>query len=169
VLQNIAPGDYRVVVSLNPKLAADAKIPLDLRAAYMLSVRLGTMDVLDDGMHIDATPEGALQVVIATNSGSIFGRVLDDNHEPAIPARMVIVPEISHRKRPDLFSLVSVSPTGRFTLDGIPPGDYKLFAWAHVENGAWLDPEFLRVYENRGTPIHIEESGSYPVEIQLIH
>jgi len=169
VLKGIAQGDYRIFVSLNPKLAADAKVPIDLRAAYVTSVQLGTTEIIDGGMHVDSRPEGGLQIVIATNSGSIFGRVLDEKQEPVVPARMVLVPEKAHRRRFDLFSLVSVSTTGRFSLDGIPPGDYKLFAWAHVEDGAWLDPEFMRVYEDRGTPIHIEESGSYPIEIPLIY
>jgi hypothetical protein len=94
--------------------------------------------------------------------------VLDDQ-QPAIPERMIIAPDLPRRQRLDLFSPLAVSVTGRFTLDGIPPGDYKLFAWAHVEDGAWLDPEFMRVYEDRGTPVHIEAAGSFPLEISLIH
>jgi len=167
-LRDITPWDYRVVVSLNPRLATDARLPLDLKAAYMASVRLGNADVLANGLHVDGKPDGTLQVEVATNSGSIFGRVLDENHETAIPAKMVVVPEPSLRRRLDLFYQVPVSTTGPFNMDGIPPGQYKLFAWAHVEDGAWLDPEFMRVYENRGTPVEIDESGAHPIEVPLI-
>jgi hypothetical protein len=167
-LRDITPWDYRVVVSLNPRLATDARLPLDLKAAYMASVRLGNADVLSNGMHLDGKPEGPLQVEVATNSGSIFGRVLDENRETAIPAKMVVVPETALRRRLDLFYQVPVSTTGRFSMDGIPPGQYKLFAWAHVEDGAWLDPEFMRVYEDRGTRVEIDESGAHPIEVPLI-
>jgi hypothetical protein len=168
-LHDIAPWDYRVIVTLNPRLAADAKLPLDLKAAYMASVRLGTADVLDNGLHVDGKPDGTLQVEVATNSGSIFGRVLDENRETAIPAKMVVVPDNTRRRRIDLFFQVPMSPTGRFSLDGIPPGQYKLFAWAHVDDGAWLDPEFMRVYEDRGTRVEIDEAGAHPIEVPLLH
>jgi hypothetical protein len=168
-LHDIAPWDYRVIVTLNPRLAADAKLPLDLKAAYMASVRLGTADVLDNGLHVDGKPDGTLQVEVATNSGSIFGRVLDENRETAIPAKMVVVPDNTRRRRFDLFFQVPMSPTGRFSLDGIPPGQYKLFAWAHVDDGAWLDPEFMRVYEDRGTRVEIDEAGAHPIEVPLLH
>jgi hypothetical protein len=168
-LRDVPPGEYRLLLSLNPRLPMDARLPLDLKAAYMSAVKLGTVDVLTNGLHVDGKLDGALQIEVATNSGSIFGRVLEDNRETAVPARMVVVPDKELRKRLDLFFQVPVSPTGRFTMDGIPPGNYKLFAWAHVEDGAWLDPNFMRVYENRGTPIQIEESGAHPIEVQLIH
>jgi len=168
-LRDVTPWDYRVIVSLNPRLAADARLPLDLKAAYMASVRLGDTDVLANGLHVDGKPEGALQVEVATNSGSIFGRVLDENRETAIPAKMVVAPEPALRRRLDLFYQVPVSTTGRFSMDGIPPGQYKLFAWAHVEDGAWLDPEFMRFYEDRGTRVEIDESGAHPIEVPLIH
>jgi hypothetical protein len=169
VLRDIAPGDYRVIISLNPKLAADAKVPLDLKAAYMLSGKLGNMDVLDGGLHLNQKQDGNLQLEVATDSGSIFGRVLDDSKETVVPARLVLVPSPELRKRLDLFLQVQVTPTGRFNMEGIPPGKYKLFAWAHVEDGAWFDPEFMRVYEARGTPIQIEEAGAHPIEVPLIH
>jgi len=168
-LRELPPGDYRLLISLNPRLPSDAKLPLDLKAAYMSAIKLGNTDVLTNGLHVNGKPDGLLQVEVATNSGSIFGRVLEGNRETAVPARMVVVPDKELRKRLDLFFTVPVSPTGRFNTDGIPPGNYKLFAWAHVEDGAWLDPNFLRVYENRGTPIAIEESGAHPIEVQLIH
>jgi len=168
-LRDISPWDYRVIVTLNPRLATDARLPLDLKAAYMASIRLGNADVLEDGLHVDGKPDGTLQVEVATNSGSIFGRVLDENHETAIPAKMVVAPEKALRRRLDLFFQVPVSSTGRFSIDGLPPGQYKLFAWAHVDDGAWFDPEFMRVYEDRGIRVEIDESGAHPVEVPLIH
>lgn len=167
--RNVPPGDYRIVISLNPKITSTTKIPLDLRAAYMTAATLGNTDLLKEGFHVSGKPEGKIQIAIVTDSGSVFGRVLDEHQEPVVPARMVIVPDKARRNRFDLFSPILVSATGRFTLDGIPPGDYKLFAWAHVVDGAWYDPEFMRVYEDQGTAVHIEESGTFPIEISLIH
>ncbi|HLQ77258.1 MAG TPA: hypothetical protein VK210_07880, partial [Terriglobia bacterium] len=168
-MRNIAPGDYRISLALNSGLPATAKVPIDLKTAYLKSAQLQSADILTAGFKMDGPVADSMQVVIATNSGSIFGRVLGDDKQPIVPARAMIVPDPARRSRFDLFSPIAVTPTGRFTLDGIPPGDYKVFAWAHVEEGAWFDPEFMRVYENHGVPIHIDESGTYPVEIPLSH
>jgi len=168
-MRNIAPGDYRISLALNPGLPATAKVPIDLKTAYLKSAQLQSADILTAGFKIDGPVTDSMQVVIATNSGSIFGRVLGDDKQPIVPARAMIVPDPARRSRFDLFSPIAVTPTGRFRLDGIPPGDYKVFAWAHVEEGSWFDPEFMRVYENHGVPIHIDEAGTYPVEIPLSH
>lgn len=169
LIHDVPPGDYRIILSLNPNMPAGTKLPIDMKAAYMMSAKLGNKDMLEEGLHVEGTPENKLQVSVVTNSGSVFGRVLDDRKEPVVPARMMIVPDKARRLRFDLYSPVPVSPTGRFTLDGIPPGEYKLFAWSHVVDGAWYDPEFMRVYEDRGTTVHIEESGTIPIEVPLLH
>jgi len=82
---------------------------------------------------------------------------------------MIIVPDLQRRNRFDLFTPVELTPTGRFSISPIPPGNYKIFAWTHVELGAWFDPVFMRVYENRGTPVRVEADGTASVEVQLIH
>jgi hypothetical protein len=49
--------------------------------------------------------------------------------------------------------------SGTFRFEKVPPGEYKLFALTeeNVENGGpYLDPEFLRKYEDRGISLRIE-------------
>jgi hypothetical protein len=50
----------------------------------------------------------------------------------------------------------------------VPPGDYKLFAWSEVEDGAWYDAEFMPNYENRGKPVHISEGSKPDVSLTVI-
>ena len=57
---------------------------------------------------------------------------------------------------------------GRFHIDRIPPGDYRAFAWEDVNDGAWQDPEFMSVNENRGTPVRIAEGTTGTVRLTLI-
>jgi hypothetical protein len=57
---------------------------------------------------------------------------------------------------------------GHFTLTTIPPGDYKLFAWEDLEFGAYNNPDMLRKYENLGTPVNVEPSGTVNVDVKLI-
>jgi hypothetical protein len=53
-------------------------------------------------------------------------------------------------------------------LDRLPPGGYKVFAFEEAEDGDWYDPEFMRMYENRGTQVHIAEGAVERVRVPVI-
>jgi hypothetical protein len=98
----------------------------------------------------------------------VEGTVLKDNQQPAAGATVVLVPDGDRRSRLDLFRTTSAGDGGRFVLRGIPPGDYRLFAWEDVEPGAWLDPDFLRDYERAGEPLSVSERGRYTPQLKVI-
>jgi len=50
-------------------------------------------------------------------------------------------------------------------LERIPPGDYVVFASDDVENGEWQNPDFLRAYERRGTPVRIGDGAQASVNL----
>jgi hypothetical protein len=58
--------------------------------------------------------------------------------------------------------------SGRVHLEGITPGDYKAFAWEDVEVSAWQDPDFLRIYEDRGKSVRISEGGTAFLDLRVI-
>ena len=47
----------------------------------------------------------------------------------------------------------STDQNGQFSIHGIAPDNYALFAWETLEPGAYEDSEFLRLYSTRGTSI----------------
>ena len=53
-------------------------------------------------------------------------------------------------------------------MQGVTPGDYKLFAWEDIEQFSYFDPEVLKQFEDKGRPIHIVESAKEMVELRLI-
>jgi hypothetical protein len=53
-------------------------------------------------------------------------------------------------------------------MSGVAPGEYKVFAFERVEVGAWQDPDFIRLHEERGKAVRVEESGRVTTEIELI-
>jgi hypothetical protein len=78
----------------------------------------------------------------------------------------VLVPDV--RRRTELYRSTTTDVAGRFHFDRIPPGDYKIFSWEEVQDGAWYDPEFLRTVENRGTPIRILEGRTENPRVEVI-
>jgi protocatechuate 3,4-dioxygenase beta subunit len=106
-----------------------------------------------------ALPE-KIEIVLAAGVGEVRGVVLNSNLNPMSNAVLALVPDSSVlRRRPDLYQSVNTDFDGQFQLQGVPAGDYKLFAWDYVEDGAWQDPDFLRDYEGSGKLIHVVAGG----------
>jgi hypothetical protein len=63
---------------------------------------------------------------------------------------------------------VTTDLAGRYTIDRIAPGDYIVFSWEEVEEGAWMDTEFMKKYENRGKHIRINEGAGQTLNLTAI-
>jgi hypothetical protein len=81
---------------------------------------------------------------------------------------VVLVPDGKGRGQPNYYQHCLTSVLGRFGLPNVVPGDYTLFAWEHIERGAYFDPEFLAQYEDRGKAVHVEEGGRINVKLDVI-
>jgi hypothetical protein len=155
-LQQVGRDDYRLTVSGMP------------RNGYVKSARFGPTDVLNEGLRLDRQPSGPLEIVVSTSTGAADGTVQNENHDPAANVTVVLVPDASRRNRLDLYRTASTDAAGHFHVEGIPPGDYRMFSWEDVEPGAWQDPDFIRQFENRGTPVGITETGTSNIELKVI-
>ena len=155
-LQGVGIGDFRVTIR---------GVPED---GYVKSMRMGNVDVLDRGLHIDSAPESLLDIVIGANGGRIDGSVVNTRQEPLPNRTVVLVPDVRLRHRIDLYKSISTDGSGRFRMPGLTPGDYKLFAWEDVETGAWHDPDFMRLHENSGKPVQIREGSDESVQLTEI-
>jgi hypothetical protein len=152
-------GDFRIDISpfLNIGQRFPIQLPQSLQNAYVKSIRLGNIDVLNNGLHLEKRPEERLEVVLGTNAGIVEGAA------GAADVSVVIVPNV--RQRTDLYRVATTDPGGRFRFDKVPAGDYKLFAWTEVETDAWYDTEFMKSYENRGVALTVREGTTERVEV----
>jgi Carboxypeptidase regulatory-like domain len=135
---------------------------------YLKSARLGDSDILAQGFTLaGGQAPGTLQIEISRNGGTISGTVLNDS-KPVPNALVVLVPDSPNRSREDLFSFKHADLFGRFNMVGLPPGDFKLFAWDSMLEVDAQDPEFMKAYEDRGQPVHVEERSAQIVQLELI-
>ena len=153
-LTNIAPDHYRVQVFGMPQ------------GCYLKSARLGDNDMLENGGTLTAG-SGPLEIVLSAAGGRIEGMVTDANQQPVPGAAVVLVPDARRRHRPDLFHNVTSDQNGRFSVEGIAPGDYRLYAWQEVESGAWQDAEFLKPYEKGSESVTVEERTRQAVQLKV--
>jgi hypothetical protein len=154
VIENIVPGDYRLsVLGLPP-------------GVYIKSAVLDQVDVLQSGLSISGPVGAPLDVVISPNSGEIDGVIVNRDNKPVSGIQAVLIPD--QRNRRDLYKRESSDQNGHFTMKGVPPAGYRLFAWEDLEPFAYNDPEILRRYEQAGTEVKVSESSKATLEVKMI-
>ena len=115
-------------------------------------------------------PELVLEIVVGANPGAVAGRVINDNQEGQPSMTVTIFAESAANRiiRTDMYKVTSTDAQGRFETLGLPPGDYKIFAWDGIERGMWLDPVFTATFEALGKSVHDEEGRIEAVELTPI-
>jgi hypothetical protein len=159
-LRGVSPGEYRVWVS-------NSRAP----ETYLQSIRLGGREVADAILQISTHVNGKLEISLGTNAAGVTGSVIRRSGNKGLAAagmRVVLVPEVTRRGRRDLYKTAVSDKDGKFQLVGIAPGNYKIYAWELVEEGAWEDPEFMRIYEDAGRAIRVGGNGRESLDVNLI-
>ena len=169
-LQSIFPGDFRVMVS--PLINAFSWTPQSLGDplgnVFVKSIRYGNADALGDGLRLEShSPDQRLQIVLATG-GKLEGVVTNDRNEAMANVKVALVPDFAYRNRDELYRNAVTDASGRFKIQGIALGDYRVFAWEEIADGAWQDEEILRNVESRGKAVRIGEGGETAVELVAI-
>ena len=157
VFTNVSADRYSVDISGMP------------RGFYLKSVRLGSQDALDTDLDLTQAPERPLEIVLSANPGALGGLVTSADGAPVSGAVVAVVPQSAQRRqRPDWYRAATTDAGGKFAMADLRPGDYKLFAWEDVEDGAWMDPVFLKPFEEKGQPLTVREGVSGTVELKPI-
>jgi uncharacterized surface anchored protein len=57
---------------------------------------------------------------------------------------------------------------GQFTINGVAPGEYRMFAWENVPTNAWLNADFMALQESRGKSLMVTAGGSASADLKVI-
>jgi hypothetical protein len=154
-LENALLGEYRVTVAY-PQ-----------RDVYVKEARFDSVDVLNQPLLISGPTSGTLNIVLSSKAGQIDGTLVNEQSRPVPGAQAVLVPDQS-RQRIELYKIAVTDQNGHFTIQGIMPGEYKIFAWEAMEQFAYFDSDFLRQSEQKGTPVNISESSKVTAQVKVI-
>jgi len=81
---------------------------------------------------------------------------------------VVAVPETRFRRQASRYQKVPADQPGKFTIRGLRPGTYRLFAWEHLEEEEYRDADFLMSYEGRGVEVKVEKTSRQTVALKVI-
>jgi beta-lactamase regulating signal transducer with metallopeptidase domain len=142
-----------------------AGLPPDL---YVSDVRLGALSVFDSGFEVGKEPLSPLQVSLRSGAATVEGVVRDGSNKPVPNATVVVIPPDARRENHELYKTAKSDAAGKFTVRGIAPGNYKLFAFEGLTGGEFYNSRFLSKHEFRGKPINVAQGGSLTESLTVI-
>lgn len=110
----------------------------------------------------------ALDITVSANGGIVEGIVTGSQGESVPDAVVVAVPEAPQRTYGVHFPETVSDQHGRFSLHGIAPGQYFLFACDNADGDAYYDPDFVKNYEQQATALRISEGDRKSLQLQVI-
>ena len=132
-------------------------------STFMKSIGLGRSD---GETGVTLTGPASIEIVLSTHGGTIEGSVLDQDH-PASNTTVVAVPEEKFRKINARFGTGSTDQNGHFSMRGLVPGSYTLFAWQDVDDELYYDAGFLKAQEPNGVSLKVEEGSRQKIELKV--
>jgi hypothetical protein len=135
---------------------------------YLKSIHYGTEDV--PGGTVSIRGDGSvLTLKIGSDAGSLSGTVQTESGDPAAGAMVTAVPDDLPPGRGDLVKSARTDQTGKFTLQGVPPGPCKVYAWEDPEfyNMAMV-PEFIKEFAASAAAATVSAGGRDSVQLKLI-
>jgi hypothetical protein len=136
---------------------------------YLKSIRVGDQDVTETGGDFDEdAAAGELTFILSPNAGVVEGSVQNAKEEAAPGAKVTLIPDSKHRSLKLRYEIVDADQKGHFVIKGVAPGEYKIYAWEDIEEGAYEDPDFMKPHESEGKTVSIKERGHETVELKAI-
>jgi len=155
-LENVLPGIWDIGVEPIPK------------GGYLKAMLLGDQDVLTEDMVIGPESRGPLTIVLSTRGARLEGHV--ESEQPLGNRRAVVLlaPMGKYSHVLSFHREALTQGNGRFVMEGLTPGPYKLYAFEEMETYAWFNPDFLKPYEERGVPVDLREGQTAKQNVPLL-
>jgi hypothetical protein len=148
----VKPGLFYVAgVTLSPNL-------------YLLSVRNGERDVFGEKFPIESG-DIDLNLILGEGPGSVRGNVTDSRGNKIAVAAVALMPD--DRTQKALMISRSTDANGLFEIKAAP-GSYHLYAWLEMDGAAYRNEEFMKKFDDRGTPVRIDKDGKAVVDLKLV-
>ena len=70
--------------------------------------------------------------------------------------------------QPYLNKSATADQEGHFTLAGVAPGAYRLYAWEEAQSEVLRDPGLAKPFEPKSVSVSVEEGGAERVELKVL-
>lgn len=141
---------------------------------YIKSVKAGPEELRSPVLDFRRASPVELEILLGAGTGRVQGSVQwPDSSQGGVPMaegdamRAVLVPQESRAGvRGAWFGELDLN--GAFTFSEIPPGKYFAFVATNLEEGVWMNREFVALVQGSGAPVELPEKGSVQVQVPVL-
>ncbi len=158
-LPNVGADRYRIRVTGIPD------------GFYLRNVQLGNQDVRFTGL--DFTVAGAaaaaaseLVLTFAAQPGSIEGSVKNGKDELVAGATVLLIPKEEWTGMTDQIRTAKTAAQGDYQFAALAPGEYEIYAFEEIEDGAWFDPEVRKRFHSEAKTVKVEKGSPSKMELR---
>lgn len=152
---NIGPGRYSVDLSTF------------YNGVYVQSARYGDIDLLREELIVQPAAPRPIEVVLRDDSASLQIKIM--RAERDLMCAVLVVPEAA----PGQIKVLNVSGDSEsFVMgfvNGLAPGDYKVFAFDSLDTIEFRNPEVLKQYSAKAARVSLTAGMPSDVSAELIH
>jgi protocatechuate 3,4-dioxygenase beta subunit len=156
-LRSVPPGRYRVRVS---------GLPLD---DFIQAIAFGRDEILNGILDVATASERRLHVLTSSGGARVSGRVRGVDSDPVPGVRVTLAPRVDlNSDVPVRLSSVTSDSDGRFSFDGLSPGEYAVLAWEDVDPNLAMNPHFYASVIRLGAFVELSKGGTRELELNLV-
>jgi hypothetical protein len=130
------------------------------------SAKLGEQDALRSAVTVKWGTTAQLDVTLSKDCGEIQGRVVSDGI--AQPNAKVLILISGSAKEPGNMLTDHTDDEGEFSLNGLAPGRYLLWAWREDAGGSSVGPASLGSVEGQATSVLVTKGEAVKIDVALL-
>jgi hypothetical protein len=151
VLQNVDFGTYTVDVKPQPPW-------------YVQAASYGQSNVMYEDITISPGQSYPMDIVLRDDGASISGTLKPSDGAPQ-PATIIVLPQPATKL--GARAIQGVSDT--FSLGGLAPGEYLVFAFDRVEGLEYSNPDVMEAYASQAAHVTLTAGQQTQVQVEVIH
>jgi hypothetical protein len=136
---------------------------------YLKTLRYGGIESSDMAFSLSGAAD-TMELTLSAHGTLVSGVVKRNGAGGSTTARVVLLPDTSGGALQVYDTHLGVlDQSGAFTVkDAVRPGEYTLYAFEGVPDGAWTDAAFIKGIDGKGVRIKVGEGDAETVEVPLI-
>jgi protocatechuate 3,4-dioxygenase beta subunit len=139
---------------------------------YLKTVHYGGIETSDAAFSFSGAPD-PIELTISARGASVRGTIKRKDSirkDAAGSAKVVLLPyRADAESKFSEAQLGVLDQSGAFTMkNAVRPGDYTLYAFEGVPDGAWTVAEFIKEIDGKGVRVKVREGDVKTVEVPLI-
>jgi hypothetical protein len=137
---------------------------------FIRSVRYRGVDITDAGMEFRPNEDVAdVEVELTNRATDVSGLVTNAKGDALKDYSIVVFPQDRDKWTPSSRYMRTVRPDqdGRYKVNGLPPGEYRVIALDYVDPNEWNSAEFLDGIRSKATSFSVNEGETKTVDLRI--